>query len=501
MFTPSNDLERCAEVGHIVGSMSGITIAALVSSSLSLYGEVVMGDAVDSQTQHPTGRPPIIACFPPVDLLSSYITGYLTSVHQWYPIIDLNLLGDSLHAMYQSREHMDLFPRFVILMVAALAPPNPDDMNDPADYFRFAITLVPSLLASKTLDGIKVLLLLCIYGMRSWQCSAAQDVNTWELIGMAMRLAVSIGLTRNNEKWSFTLAEVEHRRKVWWSLYSMERYIAIMTGRILSIRNEGIDALMPQTLYETLPDRLLAFLPKSLTAVDYRPFVHLIEQRRLLGDVLETVYITKIVNWARQLLELADPNSVTRDVLQLAFHQMTLFLHRPSPSFPCPPDQVLNVCMGAARASIRIGARAVEHQLVHQVLPGWQGFSIVFSSGITLLYCSWSSPGCANAIQGVDTNLPDPDIELCRATLKSLAVVKPAQRYGMLFERLMNAFNRISRISILDVLQATTAPVDPLYTVAEAIGLDLHQDIQLDQQAVEYINSLLQMDIQSQAPG
>nr|XP_018999186.1 uncharacterized protein I203_08279 [Kwoniella mangroviensis CBS 8507]OCF62647.1 hypothetical protein I203_08279 [Kwoniella mangroviensis CBS 8507] len=294
MFTPSNDLERCAEVGHIVGSMSGITIAALVSSSLSLYGEVVMGDAVDSQTQHPTGRPPIIACFPPVDLLSSYITGYLTSVHQWYPIIDLNLLGDSLHAMYQSREHMDLFPRFVILMVAALAPPNPDDMNDPADYFRFAITLVPSLLASKTLDGIKVLLLLCIYGMRSWQCSAAQDVNTWELIGMAMRLAVSIGLTRNNEKWSFTLAEVEHRRKVWWSLYSMERYIAIMTGRILSIRNEGIDALMPQTLYETLPDRLLAFLPKSLTAVDYRPFVHLIEQRRLLGDVLGTVYITYV---------------------------------------------------------------------------------------------------------------------------------------------------------------------------------------------------------------
>ncbi|WWC72304.1 uncharacterized protein I206_106266 [Kwoniella pini CBS 10737] len=474
--------------GSYMGSMSGITLAALISSSIGLYGENVPSIPPEiSHVRNCSGQPPIIACFPPQNLLSIYITDYLDCIHQWYPIIDLNLLDDSIHRLYQSRENIDTFPRFVILMIAALTPRNLQDMNGPIDYFRFATTFIPTLLARKSLESITVLLFLCIYSIRSWKSGQGEhhDVNAWEIIGLAMRLGVSMGLTRNNEKWPFSLVQREYRRQLWWSLYSLERYIAVTTGRVLSIRNEGIDALSPQALFETLPDRLVAFVSNSITTIDYRPFLHLLEQRRLLGEVLESVYITrprmgprmsiedtsarvdtiqsKIVEWARYSFQLTEPDTVTHDILQVAFHQVTLLLHRPSPSFPCPPAQVLNVCMGAARATIRISARAVENQLVEQIIPGWQGFAAVFTCGITLLYCSWSGPGCSNAIQIGEEYSLDEDLALCRNTLNHLAADDDARRYAQLFERLIGAFGRMSRIPIpiLDVMQSTTAVADP----------------------------------------
>jgi hypothetical protein len=96
-----------------------------------------------------------------------------------------------------------------------------------------------------------------------------------------------------------------------------------------------------------------------------------------------------LIAWETQTLKLPDLSMRDRDVLQLCFHQATMLLHRPSPSFPCPPPEALDVCLGAARGTIQIAAGAVQGGYLDEVMPGWAGFSAVFLSGLTLMYCSW----------------------------------------------------------------------------------------------------------------
>lgn len=97
----------------------------------------------------------------------------------------------------------------------------------------------------------------------------------------------------------------------------------------------------------------------------------------------------RLVTWARDMQAVTEPETIERAVLQLAFHQATLLLHRPSPSFPLPSTEALDLCMGAARGTIQICATSVSRGTVEMVFPGWAGFLEVFMSGLTLLYCSW----------------------------------------------------------------------------------------------------------------
>ena len=96
-----------------------------------------------------------------------------------------------------------------------------------------------------------------------------------------------------------------------------------------------------------------------------------------------------LVEWQRRALQLTEQGTVEHLVLQLAFHHASLVLHRPSPSFPTPPLEVLEVCLGSARATLQICATAMEDEWTELVIPGWEGFARVFTAGLTLMYCSW----------------------------------------------------------------------------------------------------------------
>ena len=97
----------------------------------------------------------------------------------------------------------------------------------------------------------------------------------------------------------------------------------------------------------------------------------------------------RLVDWAQQSCIHATDDTVAHNVILLAFHQATILLHRPSPSFPVPTNEALDVTMGAARAALRICSSAINQNQVEDIMTGWAGFNMVFTSGLTLLYCSW----------------------------------------------------------------------------------------------------------------
>ncbi|KAF2848752.1 C6 transcription factor-like protein [Plenodomus tracheiphilus IPT5] len=73
---------------------------------------------------------------------------------------------------------------------------------------------------------IQSLGLLAFYWLSVGQVSRA-----WTIIGMAIRAAYSLGLHVRNEDPSATAVKRETLVRTWWSLYSLERTLSIITGR------------------------------------------------------------------------------------------------------------------------------------------------------------------------------------------------------------------------------------------------------------------------------
>jgi len=50
-----------------------------------------------------------------------------------------------------------------------------------------------------------------------------RTIDTAEQIGLALRMAISLGLHQELSDPKLPVVQVEHRRRLWWSVYSMDR--------------------------------------------------------------------------------------------------------------------------------------------------------------------------------------------------------------------------------------------------------------------------------------
>lgn len=68
---------------------------------------------------------------------------------------------------------------------------------------------------------------------------------TFVQIGQAMRIALSLGMNRETPPGYLDPAEYQRRRRLWWTLYIIDKKVSIMMGAPLSIRDEDIDISLP----------------------------------------------------------------------------------------------------------------------------------------------------------------------------------------------------------------------------------------------------------------
>ncbi len=61
-----------------------------------------------------------------------------------------------------------------------------------------------------------------------------------------MRIALSLGMNREAPAHYFDHIENEHRRRVWWTLYIIDRKLSVIMGAPLSVSDEDIDISLPE---------------------------------------------------------------------------------------------------------------------------------------------------------------------------------------------------------------------------------------------------------------
>ncbi|KAM0248510.1 hypothetical protein ACHAQJ_009447 [Trichoderma viride] len=107
-------------------------------------------------------------------------------------------------------------------------------------YFKHALDFLPNIYEGESILFIEVLSYVAYFMQTINRRDAA-----YLIIGNALRMAISLGLHQEVSDRDIDNETREHRQRVWWSTYSLERLLCVTSGHPISIQDEDIDVLLP----------------------------------------------------------------------------------------------------------------------------------------------------------------------------------------------------------------------------------------------------------------
>ncbi|KAI1380424.1 fungal-specific transcription factor domain-containing protein [Hypoxylon crocopeplum] len=110
-------------------------------------------------------------------------------------------------------------------------------------YFKHALKFLPDVHEDGSILFVEVLSYVAYYNQTINRRDAA-----YLYIGIALRMAIALGLHQEVSDQEIDDFTREHRRRVWWSTYSMDRLLCVTSGHPISIQDDDIDVLPPSPI-------------------------------------------------------------------------------------------------------------------------------------------------------------------------------------------------------------------------------------------------------------
>ncbi|KAK6582393.1 hypothetical protein PZA11_004801 [Diplocarpon coronariae] len=145
-------------------------------------------------------------------------------------------------------------------------------------FFLKALDFFQDLYEEPTVEYIETLLLLSFYSTTLNRRNTA-----YTYIGLAMRLSLMLGLHRKiPENSPLSASERQHRIRVWWTVYCLDRMMSSKVGHPAMMQDTDIDAELPSLDGLSQKDVADFYDPAYLTAS--------ISLARIVGSVLGNIY-------------------------------------------------------------------------------------------------------------------------------------------------------------------------------------------------------------------
>lgn len=401
-----------------VGSASGFSLATNLGQMVQA---TVWNKALVSTVGQAQGKVMSLADLkkhsarPPNDEMGGRIlNAYFTRLHLRYPFLDRSdILERHSNRFSQSNTSpQDQYGTFKIYMIYAIGATmlkltEQYNYTPPENFFMTALQYISAARESHSVHNIEAMTLLVLYNLRS-----PSNSGIWYMIGLAMRTCVDLGLHREAYYGSVTPYEGQLRRRLFWTVYFLERVIAVSVGRPYSIADRDIDASLPLEIDDTVRDdgliaRTLAVSP-SPTFQASRPSsnitlgVQCIRLKRLESHIQGTIYrvdrpIDSLVSKISPTLKLLEdwhrglPPSTPyeSDYLNMHYYKAVRLLLQPFLMILPPTDQRVALCLHASGQICQIFKR------LHQRDSYGHSFialHTVFIAGVTMCYCLFLSP-------------------------------------------------------------------------------------------------------------
>ncbi|GAW15250.1 hypothetical protein ANO14919_046590 [Xylariales sp. No.14919] len=324
------------------------------------------------------------------------------------PFLHRKSFLESHYLPYSKNETTSVLSAFqvnMVLAIAALEKPALASQNCPPHhtFFQKAIQNLNSVLGSNDLDCIQSLLLLYMYGS-----SEPQSVNLWYTAGLALRLAIGINLHRGEAIVSKDALDAEMLKRIFWSVYAMDRSLSISMGRPLGIPDGDITMPFPLCIADDMLTREnnLPVLDNRLPqANDTSTFLHVLNLRKLNADIYRTLHSAGDthgydagIDTIRQQLHtrldqwlVASPRYMattsmnqTPEWFQIAYHQALIHLYRPSSVSPLINLDMIRIC---ADSSISLISSYASLYAKNKITYTFVALNSAFLAAVTMLYC------------------------------------------------------------------------------------------------------------------
>jgi hypothetical protein len=420
----SSKEERKSNIADIVGFLSLGGEAAYVGSSSGFSLATNLGQMVQatvwnkalastvSQTQPKSISIADLkrnSAGPPNDGMGGRILdAYFMRVHLRYPFLDRkDILERHANRFTQdNRSPQDQYGTFKMYMIYAIGATmlkltEQYDYTPPENFFMTALQYISAARESHSVHNIEAMTLLVLYNLRS-----PSNSGIWYMMGLAMRTCVDLGLHREAHYGNVPPYEGQLRRRLFWTVYFLERVIAVSLGRPYSIADRDIDASLPLEIDDTVRDdgliaRTLAVSP-SPTFQASRPSsnitlgIQCIRLKRLESHIQGKIYrvdrpITSLVSKISPILRLLEdwhralPPSTPyeSDYLNMHYYKAVRLLLQPFLMILPPTDQRISLCLQASGQICQIFKRLHQRDSYGH---SFVALHSVFIAGVTMWY-------------------------------------------------------------------------------------------------------------------
>lgn len=185
---------------------------------------------------------------PPRHYAIQLVQRYLNTSYVFAPFISEASLMGSVHAVYgdsgrpaNALDHWTL--RMVLaISIASVARSRHDSSHQEAlSFVSAALNVAEDVLHPGSVSGLQAILLLTQYSLID-----AEHFRSWHLVGIASRVLVDLGLHQDPSPDAKTARDVlDLRRRVFHSLYCMDRHISIACKQAFSLTDDSTSVALP----------------------------------------------------------------------------------------------------------------------------------------------------------------------------------------------------------------------------------------------------------------
>ncbi|OSC99336.1 hypothetical protein PYCCODRAFT_1373230 [Trametes coccinea BRFM310] len=214
------------------------------------------------------------------------------------------------------------------------------------EYAACARRVLDTMYHESRSSTVQALLLL---GVRGFGTGVLEE--GWLHVGMAIRMALDLGMNRNPDKWMhngrelFSIKEKEIRKRIWWSCCIVDKFSALFLGRTIAIHEKDFSTPLLEVPEDDLDQlwRPSHLDPRSHTISPvpgaYRSYLRYMASLYVItGEVVANVYrVSRTYNTHPRVLRQQYYNRLLQWALDLPEH----LNYSATSTRPCPAPHIL----------------------------------------------------------------------------------------------------------------------------------------------------------------
>ncbi|KAI0098667.1 fungal-specific transcription factor domain-containing protein [Nemania sp. FL0031] len=460
-------------------------------------------DNYDSEELIPVRHlPNPLAHMPPRAMVAEYLDLYFNTIHIAYPFVGKYVFMSKLEILQTQGFTEDLTHSWLSLLYALLAigsyydsfrQGRPQTESSHKRLFQRSAMFVELDTPERSVTQVSALLAQCFYLL-----ATSEIERCWTLLGIAIRLGQCIGLHVNAENSNAGRIDASPGARqaniiprVWYSLYVLDRLLALQLGRPPAIVDEDCHISIPGRIQELESEFDNGEVSTPANQKEHgcasQYFTHIIEFSSIVGRILREAYhprrdmVTKLnmitqhdkmlFDWKQKLPRIlrfdlghAFEKSVTlrrqRNMLAIKYHHIRTLIFQPylcyphlkgQTALPLSPDQQSQIkqfgqtCEQEAQAIIHLIHNVSDATEVVMNYPWWQLISCLICAGSVMIIAQACAGQEHDGTSGDGSALSE-DIEICMQILDALSShSQGAQRAWNMMKNIKERITHITR--------------------------------------------------------